>query len=393
MQDLGAAMGANGSSAAWAINKYGVVVGSTRVGTDPIGLGIYRATVWRNGAMSILADLGGLYDEALGINDNGVVVGRCSAPGIINQRCTWGSTITMSPPPVPAISVAYAINNAGTIVGFSGSPSVHAFAWPAYKDAIDIATDIQDSYGARSINDAGAIVGQMAVGGYPHAFIRTADGAVADLGTAGGLTSIATDINAGGTVVGSSQVIPGDPNAGVGGVVWRGGGAELLNKLVAPGSRWSILEANAINDGGAIVGVGALNGGARHAVVLLPTVLRSVDWTWNAGALFVGSRLSAAAPFDVTVQVWETRAGSSSPLYFQPPAPTRISAGNDSNVAWLTPNCGVGPATVTINVAFGGATVSFPVDVPYTPCDTSAGGGGSTTGGVPTKGPHVGRQQ
>ena len=132
--------------------------------------------------------------------------------------------------------------------------------------------------------------------------------------------------------------------------------------------------------------------GQPHAVVLVPTVLGSLD-VQPSGSLFVAApALTSPAPFDVPVEIWETRATGSSPFYLVPPQATSIAAGKTTASVNLVPYCGVGAATVIINARWGGATISTPIYVPYTACAPSGGGSG-ITGGITGKAPRPGRQQ
>ncbi len=134
------------------------------------------------------------------------------------------------------------MNNAGQIVGFSGTGegAIHAVLY-----AGGILTDLgglggKDSY-AQAINEAGAITGStLSAAGEQHAFLYQ-DGSVRDLGagTAG------YGINARGDVVGSRQTANG-----VAGFLYQGG------NLIDVGNFGADRDARAvdINDAGAVAG-------------------------------------------------------------------------------------------------------------------------------------------
>jgi len=122
---------------------------------------------------------------------------------------------------------------------------------------------------ARDINNAGQVVGyaDLEFGGsraalwdgaaltdYYHA-VWWRDGGVIDLGTPGGFDSYATDINNAGQIVGQYGVSPSYGHFRA--VLWNGRTAIDLNTLLRPetvAAGWVLVSANAINDDGWIVG-------------------------------------------------------------------------------------------------------------------------------------------
>jgi probable HAF family extracellular repeat protein len=112
---------------------------------------------------------------------------------------------------------------------------------------------------ARGINNAGVMVGSMTVGGRDHAFVSYPDGPTRDLGTMGGVRSVADDVNEAGTVVGFVQSLTGVQNA------FRWTAAAGMRKLPAPPGGTGV-EATAINAGGLIVGTAGTEDHARALV-------------------------------------------------------------------------------------------------------------------------------
>lgn len=137
--------------------------------------------------------------------------------------------------------------------------------------------------GAYAINDAGAIVGfsytrMTAFSGVSRAVLWDADG-VHDLGTGGGTTAAAFGLNNNGTVVGSTRFENGEEN----GTLWKDGTVTHVGTL--GGSRSSLGD---VNDNGWAVGNSLLAGDDEN--------WRAVLWDGfslrNLGTL--GGRLSSA---------------------------------------------------------------------------------------------------
>jgi probable HAF family extracellular repeat protein len=178
-------------------------------------------------------------------------------------------------------SVAYGINNTGTVVGFSNSP-LHAFRDPGVM--LDLGTlGGATSYGF-GVNDHGQVVGSADTLTSSHAFLY-AGTTMSDLGTLGGAKSTATAINAGGwiagysdtstalainnhgPIVGEAAVPSGCPNHGF--IAYCQNRMVDINPMTdASGAGWTIMSATAINDAGQVAAWGQNSNGEYHALLL-----------------------------------------------------------------------------------------------------------------------------
>ena len=205
LTDLGVLPGMT-SSAAEGINASGQVVGYSSNGAAS------RAFVWTaaNG-MQALATLGGCCSQAFGINDAGEIVGTSTPPG--NDAAThaviWRNgviTDIQAPTFATGSSQAWNINNAGEVVGtYFGGPG-RSYRWTSAGGMQLLRPPTAFGDEAIGINDEGQIVGwaEPAAGGNNQAYVWT-DGVFAELGTLGGTSSVAMDVNESGQVVGRTD--------------------------------------------------------------------------------------------------------------------------------------------------------------------------------------------
>ncbi len=232
IQDLGTLGGA--SSRAYAVNELGQVAGASTTAT-----GDTHAFLWTPGqGMQDLGTLdGGRSSTARGINDQGRVVGDVTLPAVeprqpakhaflwtpgqgmqdLGTLGTLGSTI------------AFDINNAGQVVGraFSADQEIfpptdpeyfsRAFLWSSGQGMVDLG-DLGGGHSvAYAINDAGQVVGRSWLSaaipdyGFPYrAFLWTSGQGMRNLGSlsTGPSASAAYGINETGQVVGTTDTGP-----------------------------------------------------------------------------------------------------------------------------------------------------------------------------------------
>jgi probable HAF family extracellular repeat protein len=182
--DLGTLGGSTGVSNAAAINNFGVVVGWTDYPARP-----HVAFRWQNGQMIALTGPGGAESRrptvARDINDEGIVAGYADLSGDLNyEPLTWrnGAVDTLPLPSDRPIGQAFALNNAGDIIGRATAAlyeieQYRALLW-RHGQVIDLNSLIPSNSGwvltdAAHISDSGHIVGRGLVNGELHGFLLT----------------------------------------------------------------------------------------------------------------------------------------------------------------------------------------------------------------------------
>jgi len=147
-----------------------------------------------------------------------------------------------------ADSAGYGINASGQVVGYlTTSGGQHAFLYNNLA-TLDLGTLGGSASVAWGINDAGQVVGgaqDLAGNQRPFSY---AGGTMSDLGTLGGPSGYATGINNHGQIVGA------DDTAAAGSRAFLYSGGTLVDLGTLPSSGGLTSNANALNDGGWIVG-------------------------------------------------------------------------------------------------------------------------------------------
>jgi probable HAF family extracellular repeat protein len=217
-----------GGTLALGVNDQGAVVGRSSTGERQT-----RAFLWQNNRMQDIgadiardSDEGAFWSEATGVNNSGRVVGSFVVAPEFAAQGKWRSFIwergMATKLNLPAgNSMGFAINDPGQVAGwYWGSQAEHLYRWDRGTTNEVVAGS---SFGG--MNNSGDVTGAMTTADRSvHAFIWR-DGQAADLGTLPGDTgSRAFGVNDRGQVVGVSQ----GPN-GSSVFVWDGA---AMTKLV-----------------------------------------------------------------------------------------------------------------------------------------------------------------
>jgi probable HAF family extracellular repeat protein len=253
-----------------AVNNSDTVVGGiVNFGPPIFGVTDYGAFVYKNGAMSYIAEGssdGGMPAYATSINNKGDVVGTLDINTFLHYGFGQGQaflyrngvvtplgTLNTKPDTVIPYSIANSINNAGQIVGLSTSDSgKNGFLWMNGKmSAIG-----RSSFVPVSINDNGWIAGSDSSGAVLYIY-----GLTIQIGA-----GEAVSVNNSGTVIG----YVGIPTTGV--FIYVIGQRYDLNTLVDGG--WKITDVGQINDAGQIAATGTRSGSTVAYALLLTPVRR-----------------------------------------------------------------------------------------------------------------------
>jgi probable HAF family extracellular repeat protein len=223
-----------------------------------------------------LNPLGTDYSGATGINNSGQAVGYfTTSPGMYHAFRYDGMTTRDIAGTTLYGSSAFGISDQGQVAGYyvyNAAGYAHAFLTAPYRD-IDPSTDDLGTLGgiqslAYATNDSGEAVGIASTMGdaAQHAFLYSG-GVMHDLGTLGGSSSIAYGINDSGLVVGKAFLSNNfDAHA------FLDYGTTMRDLGTLPGGNGS--EARAINSVGHVVGDAGINStGLAHAFLYTGTTL------------------------------------------------------------------------------------------------------------------------
>lgn len=240
-----------GFNSANAINSGGEIVGQAGNGQKE------QAAIFTPTATTFLGTAG-YTSNAAAINSNGEIVGYTGNSTGGYQAAIFSSVSGASPTLITTSGgLATGINTGGTIVGFTSVSGVnHAFSYTSSGGLKDLGTFGGTSGNANGINDSGTIVGAYVDANSNAHAVSYADGTLTTLDSLGAYAlSVATAINNSGTIVGFAQT--NNSNGLVIPFVYSNGVLSNLNSLVSglPVGD-SLVQANAINNNGDIVGFG-----------------------------------------------------------------------------------------------------------------------------------------
>jgi len=254
--DLGSVEGTD--SRAFAVNAKGKAVGSSRIKPSMIE---EMAVKWHGDDIKCLKPLvAGGFSQARGINQKGVIAGWSQALSA-DRAAIWDDTGVHDLGTLGGGTYSYAlgINRDGVAVGYSETSTEfateHAVYWGADRQPVDLGTLGGRNSVAFAINDGGTIVGMSDTLAKNMFHAVRWDGLVAvDLGALGGRKqrSMAYSINKSGVVVGGSQ----DSASNFHATVWTGSGMIDLNDHLDAATKaegWVLEYARGINASGQIV--------------------------------------------------------------------------------------------------------------------------------------------
>jgi probable HAF family extracellular repeat protein len=235
------------------------------------------------------------YGYATSINDAGQIVGYASTvTGVYGPFTAYmvkspGNAMYI-PGATPKASRADAINNSGIVVGTSSNT---AFRYDSVSDSFVTLGTLGGTISiAYAINDAGQIVGGSTnAAGVNHAFLY--EGAtMTDLGALGGAANISTARG-----INNSGMIVGDSNGH--GFIYLNGKMIDLNDLIDHSAGITVAYASSINDNGQIVGWGNVpnfmtTAGANNGLLITPV------WSDN----------TTTSPLTVPINTFTVTAGS-----------------------------------------------------------------------------------
>ncbi len=254
------------------------------VGSSGDTFGPRRAFLYRDGHMIDLGTLGGVVSVANDINESSQIVGY-STTEVTTLAFVWegGAMRALRGLDESQSTQAFAINNAGRVVGYSWPPqSGHIAVYWENEQIVELPRWIGPS-DAFAVNDLGHIVGQAEYSASKYHAAAWVDGQIYDLHRASlGRDSSAWGINNVGQVVG--WLGDGRTLFVRQAFLWeQQGGMRTLDSLAPPRLRknWSITMAHDINDAGQIAAYGVEAG---HPLILVPFLVSPVNPTMEMAA-------------------------------------------------------------------------------------------------------------
>lgn len=268
------------------LNNAGQVVGWSRPSRSATA-GM-DAVLWENGQATALGLAGGEWSRAQAINENGVIVGnylksfaefsRAVTHGVIYDHGTI-HRIEPSGFGTDGVPLVNDINDSEQVAATSAFDWDHTSNWVGIiYDRLNGQRSIGringNSSNANGINNHGVIVGAADTAvqheTIPDTFhvqaMKWEDGVLTHLGTLGGVSSFADEINDNGDIVGTSQIEAGDNHA----TLWTDGQIIDLNNQIPENSGWALTRATDINSNGWIACEGIKEDIPFRMVLLIP---------------------------------------------------------------------------------------------------------------------------
>lgn len=248
-----------------------------------------------NAQYYVLTDLGpisGPLGYSKFVNEKGVAVGQSMLSDGNFHATLWnGGTVDLGTLGVDTQSIAFSLNDSGTVVGVSynyGDLQPHAFRWQS--GSLSPLGDFSPHY----VDAAGVIVGHRTIYNAANLWVdqacRWTGGSFEDLGTLGGNSSDAMSQNSSGVAVGQSFLAN---NQTVRACAWVGGAPHDLGTIAGTTSARSA--AMGINDVNQVVGWSEVAGGQNHACLFQLDASGNVLQRTDLGYLANGS----STAFDV----------------------------------------------------------------------------------------------
>jgi probable HAF family extracellular repeat protein len=242
------------------INESGQVVGYS--GRDSAT----QAFVWTaaGGTQPLAGTLGGGYTLARAINDRGVVVGEAGLPNGTAHTVVWENGVMRDVQSFPTGSTfPWDISNYGAVGQWNTSDA--SFVWTSGTGMSVLAGLDGDGDIPIGINDVGQVVGwyKRTPTDINKAFLWTT-GAITDLGTLGGQSSVAWAINNAAQVVGRADLARKGSQSVFHAFLWTSAtGMKDLGSL--SGREWA--QARDLNETGWVVGETYLGSGQSRATL------------------------------------------------------------------------------------------------------------------------------
>jgi probable HAF family extracellular repeat protein len=249
------------------------------------GMAVCLAATIANAQYYSVTDLGtisGPLSNAKGLDSAGRVAGVSIVASNNFHAAIWdGVPIDMGTIGVDTQSIAYAINDAGAVVGVSynyGDLQPNAFMWQA-----GTLTPL-GQFSPRDVNAAGVIVGHRTMFNAQSLWVEQAcrwmGGSLVDLNSLGGYSSQAFAINTAGEIAGESQL---SDNMTVRACLWLNGTPHDLGSLAGTATAKSA--ALDLNSAGQVVGWSDTAAGPLHACLFEVDAGGQVTGRIDLGAL------------------------------------------------------------------------------------------------------------